>query len=172
MYVLELTITKLNYRTYHITLNIIINIMKTTAILATLISAASAFAPTPAFTTSRVSTELDASIQFVRGLEEQVVPNIKLTRGRDGGSGVATFNFVSPNVFDASTASQGDVTGMFMEDEEGELSTTDVNASFVNGKPQGIEATYVMTSPDQWDRFMRFMERYGEANGLAFNKAK
>lgn len=60
---------------------------------------------------------------------------------------------------------------MFMIDEEGELATTDVNARFANGKPQAIESTYVMTSPAAWDRFMRFMERYGEANGLGFTKA-
>mmetsp|Transcript_8385 Transcript_8385/g.15989 ORF Transcript_8385/g.15989 Transcript_8385/m.15989 type:complete len:154 (+) Transcript_8385:176-637(+) len=112
-----------------------------------------------------------AEIQFVRGLTEQVVPNVRLTRARDGSSGVATFSFNSPNVFDASTAAKGEITGMFMIDEEGEISTTSVNASFANGKPQSIESTYVMTSPQEWDRFMRFMERYGEANGLGFNKA-
>jgi photosystem II protein len=60
---------------------------------------------------------------------------------------------------------------MFMIDDEGEIATTDVNARFANGKPQAIESTYVMTSPADWDRFMRFMERYGEANGLGFTKA-
>lgn len=60
---------------------------------------------------------------------------------------------------------------MFMVDEEGELKTTDVNARFANGKPQAIESKYVMKSPAEWDRFMRFMERYGEANGLGFSKA-
>ena len=120
---------------------------------------------------SSTTTELDATIQFVRGLDEKVVPDVKLTRARDGSSGVATFQFVNPNVFDASTQSQGEITGMFMIDEEGELSTTDVNARFANGKPQAIESTYVMTSPEAWDRFMRFMERYGEANGLGFTKA-
>ena len=49
------------------------------------------------------------------------------------------------------------ITGMFLIDEEGELSTTAVNASFANGKPQSIESTYVMNSPQEWDRFMRFM---------------
>lgn len=61
---------------------------------------------------------------------------------------------------------------MFMVDEEGTISTNDVNAKFSNGKPQSIESTYVMTSPYEWDRFMRFMERYGEANGLGFSKAR
>lgn len=134
---------------------------------------AAAFAPSSTYSNTRtLSTSLDAaSIQFVRGLEEKVVPNVKLTRARDGSSGIAKFNFNSPNCFDANTASQGEVTGMFMIDEEGEISTTDVNARFTNGKPQSIESTYVMTSPDQWDRFMRFMERYGEANGLGFTKS-
>ena len=99
------------------------------------------------------------------------MPDVKLTRARDGGSGVATFGFKNPNCFDASTAAEGEVTGMFLIDEEGTLSTNDVNARFMNGKPQSIEATYVMDSPEKWERFMRFMERYAEDNGLGFNSA-
>jgi len=120
-------------------------------------SLATAFSPV-AKQTSRQQTTLfaeggesaPAEIQFVRGLTEQVVPNVRLTRARDGSSGVATFSFQSPNVFDASTAAKGEITGMFMIDEEGELSTTSVNASFANGKPQSIESTYVMNSPQEW----------------------
>eukprot|EP00584_Thalassiosira_punctigera_P010347 CAMPEP_0172527266 /NCGR_PEP_ID=MMETSP1067-20121228/1998_1 /TAXON_ID=265564 ORGANISM="Thalassiosira punctigera, Strain Tpunct2005C2" /NCGR_SAMPLE_ID=MMETSP1067 /ASSEMBLY_ACC=CAM_ASM_000444 /LENGTH=153 /DNA_ID=CAMNT_0013310973 /DNA_START=120 /DNA_END=581 /DNA_ORIENTATION=+ len=150
-------------------------LLRTVLVLApAALSAVEAFSPsTPTFASSRFSTSLDAEaqIQFVRGLEEKVIPDIKLTRARDGSSGTATFNFVNPNVFDASTASQGEITGLFLIDEEGEMSTTDVNASFTNGKPQSIECLYVMNSPEKWDRFMRFMERYGEANGLGFTKA-
>ena len=143
---------------------------------ASFLSTADAFSlSSPALLTpsARLSTSLYAAaeIQFVKGLEEKVIPDIKLTRARDGSSGIATFKFKNPNVFDASTASSGDVTGMFLVDSEGEMSTTSVNASFVNGKPQAIESTLVMNSPEEWDRFMRFMERYGEANGLGFTKA-
>ena len=117
--------------------------MKVLSFLATSIAAVSAFAPVNQLTSSRMNTELLADvggdefrpqIQFVRGLEEKCVPQVKLTRARDGSSGTATFLFDNPNVFDASTASQGDVTGLFMSDEEGEISTTDVNARFSNGK--------------------------------------
>jgi len=138
------------------------------------ISLSSAFAPAyrTSFTASRqYSMQLEASIQFVRGLDEKVVPNVKLTRAKDGSSGVATFTFANPNVFDASTASMGEILGMFMIDDEGEISTTSVNARFSNGKPQAIESVYTMTSPEQWDRFMRFMERYAEANDLGFKAA-
>jgi photosystem II protein len=143
--------------------------------LVALAPLAAAFAPSSQINNknSRVSnSSLDAaSIQFVRGLEEKVIPSVKLTRATDGSSGVARFAFDSPNCFDASTAAAGEVTGMFMIDEEGEISTNDVNARFTNGKPQSIESTYVMTSPTDWDRFMRFMERYSEANGLGFTKS-
>jgi len=142
--------------------------MKLLSILS-IIPLTSAFAPSSINT--RTSTSLDASIQFVRGLAEKVVPDVRLTRARDGSSGVAKFTFDKPNCFDANTAASGEVTGMFMIDEEGEISTTDVNARFTNGKPQSIESTYVMKSPDEWDRFMRFMERYGEENGLGFTKS-
>jgi photosystem II protein len=30
----------------------------------------------------------------------------------------------------------GDITGLFLDDDEGTLTTTDVKAKFLNGKPQ------------------------------------
>lgn len=144
----------------------------TTLLVSATVGLSSAFAPVSYGSSfARTSVQLDATIQFVRGLDEKVVPDVKLTRAKDGSSGIATFNFVNPNVFDASTSSQGEVTGMFMIDDEGEISTTAVNARFSNGKPQSIESVYTMTSPEQWDRFMRFMERYAEANDLGFKSA-
>lgn len=58
-----------------------------------------------------------------------------------------------------------------MIDDEGVLSTTDVKAKFVNGKPQAIEAKYSMRSQFEWDRFIRFMDRYAEVAGLGFEKS-
>lgn len=112
-----------------------------------------------------------AKIQFIQGLDEKVLPDVKLTRSRDGSTGTATFRFKDPNILDKSTAKEGEITGMYLVDDEGTLETKDVNAKFVNGKPEAIEATYIMRSPDAWDRFMRFMERYSETNGLLFTKA-
>ena len=112
-------------------------------------------------------------MQFVKGVDEAVVPEVKLTRSRDGSNGVATFIFMKPTIFDndADVIAKGEITGLYMIDEEGTLTTTDVVASFMDGKPLKIEARYVMKSAFQWDRFMRFMERYANENGLGFNKA-
>lgn len=65
----------------------------------------------------------------------------------------------------------GAITAMTMMDEEGELSTPNVNARFVDGDPVGLVVRYEMTTPAAFDRFIRFMGRYAEANGLNFNKA-
>ena len=105
---------------------------------------------------------------FNLSVDLKVVPDIKLTYAHDRSSNIATFNFVNPNVFNVSTASGRDITGMFLIDNEGEIKTTYVNAKFLNGKPQSIESILVMQSPEKWGRFMRFMDRYAEANGLGF----
>ncbi|XP_022728217.1 photosystem II reaction center Psb28 protein-like [Durio zibethinus] len=108
-------------------------------------------------------------IQFIQGTDEQTIPDVRLTKSRDGTNGVAIFRFDQPSVFDSS-GEVGEITGFYMIDEEGVLQSVDVNAKFVNGKPAGIEAKYVMRSPREWDRFMRFMERYSNENGLQFIK--
>jgi|TARA_B100000768_G_scaffold127032_1_gene117651 photosystem II protein len=113
----------------------------------------------------------ETNIQFVKGTNETSVPDVKLTRSKDGTNGTAFFLFSEPDVFEA-TELEGEITGMFLIDKEGELSTVDVNAKFLNGKPQGIEATYVMKTTEEWNRFMRFMERYAEDNGLGFAAKK
>lgn len=110
-----------------------------------------------------------ARLEFIRGIDEPTVPEVRLSRSRTGASGAAMFIFENPSIFEAS-GDLGDITGLFMEDDEGTLTTTDVKAKFVNGKPQAIEARYMMKSGFEWDRFMRFMDRYAEEKGLGFEK--
>ncbi|MBN3874677.1 MAG: photosystem II reaction center protein Psb28 [Nostoc sp.] len=109
-------------------------------------------------------------IQFSRGLDEEVIPEVRLTRSRTGDSGTATFIFRNPKILDQGSTE--DITGMYLIDEEGEIITREVKAKFVNGKPEELEALYVMKSAQEWDRFMRFMERYAEENDLGLSKAE
>ena len=110
-----------------------------------------------------------AQIQFFRGIEEEVTPEVRLTRSKDGSNGTATFYFQNPKALDGDNADN--ITGMYMVDEEGEIVTRDVNGKFINGKPAALQVTYLMKSVEQWDRFMRFMERYAEDHDLGFNKS-
>jgi photosystem II protein len=110
-----------------------------------------------------------AEIQFSRGVIEDVVPDVRLTRAKDGSSGTATFYFEKPRAL--STESVNDITGMYMVDEEGEIVTREVKAKFINGQPEAIEAVHIMRSAGEWERFLRFMERYADEHELGFSKS-
>uniref|UniRef100_A0A7S0P7R2 Photosystem II reaction center Psb28 protein n=1 Tax=Calcidiscus leptoporus TaxID=127549 RepID=A0A7S0P7R2_9EUKA len=112
-----------------------------------------------------------AYIEFILGVPEPVVPDVKLSRARDGSNGVATFTFDNPSFLAAASAELGETTGMYLNDSEGQMRTNEVTATFVNGKPRIVKGVMVLRGPDEWDRFMRFMERYAEENGLGFSKA-
>lgn len=114
---------------------------------------------------------MEAKIQFIKGLDENILPDVRLTRSRDGSTGTATFRFKNPDILDRNTAKDGEITGMYLLDEEGILETRNVMAKYVKGKPQAVEAIYVMKSPAEWDRFIRFMEQYSKNNGLIFKKS-
>ncbi|ADI63166.1 photosystem II reaction center protein Psb28 [Trichormus azollae] len=110
-----------------------------------------------------------AKIQFSRGVDEVVVPDVRLTRSRSGDQGTATFIFTNPQIL--GQGSTDEITGMYMIDEEGEILTREVKGKFVNGKPEALEAVYLMKTPEEWTRFMRFMERYAQENGLGLTKS-
>lgn len=116
-----------------------------------------------------LNSPIMAKIQFSKGIDENAIPEVRLTRSRTGDSGTATFIFTNPKALDQGTTE--DITGMYMLDEEGEIVTREVKAKFVNGRPEALEAIYIMKSSEQWDRFMRFMERYADENDLGLNKA-
>lgn len=110
-----------------------------------------------------------AQIQFIQGVTEDSVPDVRLTRSANGQSGTATFYFNAPKALEGDSTE--DITGMYLIDEEGQIVTREVKGKFLNGKAHALEAVHIMKSEEEWDRFMRFMERYAQENGLEFSKS-
>lgn len=54
-----------------------------------------------------------AYIEFIVGYPEPCVPDVQLTRSRDGSTGVATFTFDNPSFLTAASESLGETTGAF-----------------------------------------------------------
>lgn len=111
-----------------------------------------------------------AEIQFSKGISEPTIPQIRLTRSRSGQSGTATFYFDSPAVLDQNRKEE--ITGLYLIDDEGEIVTREVKGKFINGRAQAIEAILILNSPQEWERFIRFMERYSQEQGLAFTQSQ
>ncbi|MDJ0589724.1 MAG: photosystem II reaction center protein Psb28 [Pleurocapsa sp. MO_226.B13] len=110
-----------------------------------------------------------AEIQFARGVVEEVIPDIKVTRSKTGNSGTATFFFEDPKIL--SKDSSDEITGMYLIDDEGEIVSREVKGKFVNGEARAIEAVLVMKSQAEFERFVRFMDKYAEEHGLGLDKA-
>lgn len=110
-----------------------------------------------------------ATIQFFRGTDEPAVPEIRLTRSRDGRTGQAFFSFEQPEAL-MNPEQMGEITGMILIDEEGELITREVKARFVNGSPSAIEAIYTWKTEIDFQRFMRFAQRYADSHGLGYSQ--
>merc|ERR1711967_162439 len=68
-----------------------------------------------------------AFIEFIQGVPEPVVPDVKLTRSVDGSTGVATFTFDNPSFLAASSQELGETTGMYLNDDEGVIKTNEVS---------------------------------------------
>ena len=124
------------------------------------------------------SPSSDPVIQFVPGVDETVIPEVSMTRSatsqRDGKffTGTATFWFDKADALFRDITADSLITGMRLCDEEGVVETADVKAEFRRGNPAGITAVLVLSSPDEWNRFMRFMTRFADQSGLAFTAAQ
>ena len=112
----------------------------------------------------------NATIQFIRGVDEPSVPEIRLTRSKDGKTGQALFVFEKAD--DLSKQEMTEIKGMLMIDGEGELVTREVNARFVNGQISTLEAVYTWKSDTDFERFMRFAKRYANSHGLGYTEKK
>ena len=110
-----------------------------------------------------------AEIQFSKGVTEEVVPDIRVTRSKTGNTGTATFYFEDPQIL--SKDSTEEITGMYLIDDEGEIVSKEVKGKFINGEARAIEAVLVIKSTDEWDRFIRFMNKYAEEHGLGLDKS-
>ncbi|GAB4210277.1 MAG: photosystem II reaction center protein Psb28 [Synechococcales cyanobacterium] len=103
-----------------------------------------------------------AYIEFSRGVEETPT-NVRLYKSKGSERGSAIFRFETLNT------PTNDMYGMRMLDEEGEILCRELRAKYVNGKFAALEVVYDMKNQEEWDRFMRFMERFSASNNMGMS---
>ncbi len=100
-----------------------------------------------------------AYIEFSSGIKE-IPTNVRVLKSKEGDRSSAIFRFEDP---------QGDtqnILKMTMVDEEGAIDCREVRAKFLNGEFKAIEVIYEMQTPAEWERFLRFMERFSAVNEM------
>ena len=104
-------------------------------------------------------------IQFIKGMNEKDLPEIRLFRDNDGKKGHAVYKFSKPTTITLENFNS--IQKMCMYDEEGELSTRKIDVSISENNIKEVKSTYNWKSENEFDRFMRFAQRY--ANSISYN---
>ena len=65
------------------------------------------------------------SIQFFNGIDEKVVPQIRLSKSKSGQAGQAYFRFENPEALLSDDFKE--IQGMYLLDEEGQITTREIH---------------------------------------------
>jgi len=108
------------------------------------------------------------AIQFFNGIDEKVVPQIRLTKSKDGQAGQAYFRFENPEALLSDNFKE--IQGMYLLDKEGQITTREIHiaVSRKSGTYTAIEAIYNWRTERDFNRFMRFANRYAKKYGLLY----
>ena len=98
------------------------------------------------------------SIQFVKGENEKGHPEIRLFRDLDGKKGKAVYKFFNPKTITLKNFKS--IQKMYLIDKEGELLTKKINLSISENHIKEVTSTYSWNSEEEFQRFMRFSNRY------------
>tara|TARA_B100000945_G_C20119795_1_gene474261 strand:+ start:110 stop:448 length:339 start_codon:yes stop_codon:yes gene_type:complete len=102
------------------------------------------------------------AIQFVKGIDEEDHPEIRLWRNIDGKKGRVIYKFNKPSTITLENFKL--IQKMYLIDEEGELSTKKINLSISENHIKEVSCTYNWDSEKEFERFMRFAQRYAKSN--------
>jgi len=120
-------------------------------------------------------TSTTPSIQFFAGVFEEL-SNVSLRRTPSSGKRIVLMTFEQLQALEKfNSFTKQSLNSMLLSDEEGEISVTPSSTQFIFGGAEGdelqrVECKFEIERDDHWERFMRFMHRYAEANGMAYGE--
>jgi photosystem II Psb28-2 protein len=116
------------------------------------------------------------TIQFYEGILE-AIDNVSLRRNPDTGDRTVLLIFKQLRAIEQFQSFRSRFSkALKMVDEEGVITIEPSGMRFIFGGPEGddlerVECTLTIDRDDHWQRFMRFMHRYADANGMAYGES-
>ncbi|MBE9116204.1 photosystem II reaction center protein Psb28 [Lusitaniella coriacea LEGE 07157] len=117
------------------------------------------------------------SIEFFSGVSEEL-SNVRLRRNKNTGVRGVLMIFEKLKALERFNSFRKESTGdLRLIDAEGEISVAPSGVRFIFGGDEGdelqrVECDFEIERDDHWQRFMRFMNRYAEANGMEYSDKK
>jgi photosystem II Psb28-2 protein len=121
-------------------------------------------------------TSQTASIEFFEGVSEEL-SDVSLRRNRNTGVRSVIMLFKQLKAIERlNSFTKKSSNSMRLIDDEGVISIEPTSVKLFFGGPDGddlerVECKFEIDNPDHWDRFMRFMNRYAEANGMVYGES-
>jgi photosystem II protein len=113
---------------------------------------------------------MEPKIQFIKNINENTLPLVKLTKSRNGKTGTATFIFIKPQVF-ANIIDEGkQIKSMSLIWDNKNIETTDLTIFFKGGVPFILKAILIFKNSQEWFNFLHFMNYYSKETGLSFTE--
>ena len=116
---------------------------------------------------------MTASIEFFKGIPEDL-NNVSLRRGKESGRKIVLMTFETLRAIEKFNSFTGRSHGnLLLLDSEGEINIEISQLKFIYGGFEGdelqrVECSFEIDNEEHWQRFMRFMNRYAEANGMEY----
>ncbi len=116
---------------------------------------------------------ISPSIEFFVGIKEEL-SNVSLRRGKQTGIRNVLMVFENLKSLEQFRSFREQTYGdLRLIDSEGEISIKPSSLKIIWGGDEGdelkqVECGFDIEQDDHWERFMRFMHRYAEANGMGY----
>jgi len=117
------------------------------------------------------------SIEFFNGISEEL-SGVSLRRGRFSNIRTVLMTFEQLKALERfNSFTRKSSNSMRLLDSEGEITVSPSSVQFIFAGPEGdqlqrMECKFEIEREDHWQRFLRFMNRYAEANGLDYSDSK
>jgi photosystem II Psb28-2 protein len=110
------------------------------------------------------------SVQFIRGLNEEIT-GVSLRQRKDSPSKIVMLLFERCQAMEKLRSFTNGVDSLWLEDEEGEIQVfpSGIKFFFRNDDDLAkVECSVELRTATEYERVMRFLHRYAEANGFQF----
>lgn len=115
------------------------------------------------------------TVEFYDGINEEI-SNVSLRQDKATGARVVLLLFEQLKAIEQFRSFRSRFSKAFkLTDSEGVITIEPSGVKFIFAGPEGddlkqVECTLTIDREDYWERFMRFMNRYAEANGMAYGE--
>lgn len=115
------------------------------------------------------------TVEFYDGINEEI-SNVSLRQDKATGARIVLLLFEQLKAIEQFQSFRSRFSkALKLTDSEGVITIEPSGVKFIFSGPEGddlkqVECTLTIDREDYWERFMRFMHRYAEANGMAYGE--